>query len=177
MADLRARKVLNVGEIHRAPEWPAQPLRPPRDRMQERHHRGYHLVADDARGAVDEALAKRKLSRSIIMTTPGFLAVPFVVRRSRVITTMPSRLARYFSEAFELATSPVPTEAIRAPTRCNAVTLASMLRRYRQAQPGEVRHVRLIFAFRLLFVKLFLGNEKGDHLGRIEDDRNRQLKP
>jgi len=64
----------------------------------------------EARGAVDEALAKHKLRRNIVVTTPGFMAVPFIVRRSRVITTMPSRLARYFSEAFELATSPVPIE-------------------------------------------------------------------
>jgi DNA-binding transcriptional LysR family regulator len=67
-------------------------------------------LADDAHGAVDEALAKRKLSRSIVMTTPGFLAVPFIVRRAQVITTMPSRLARYFSETFGLATSPVPVD-------------------------------------------------------------------
>ena len=67
-------------------------------------------LADDSRGAVDEALAKHKLRRTIMMTTPGFLAVPFVVRRAHVITTMPSRLARYFSEAFGLATSPVPIE-------------------------------------------------------------------
>ena len=67
-------------------------------------------LADDARGAVDEALTKSKLKRSIVMTTPGFLAVPFVVRRARVITTMPSRLARYFSEAFGLVTSPVPID-------------------------------------------------------------------
>ncbi|MEZ5828738.1 MAG: LysR family transcriptional regulator [Hyphomicrobiales bacterium] len=67
-------------------------------------------LADDAHGAVDEALAKHKLRRSIVMTTPGFLAVPFVVRRSQVITTMPSRLARYFSETFGLATSPVPID-------------------------------------------------------------------
>jgi DNA-binding transcriptional LysR family regulator len=67
-------------------------------------------IADDSHGAVDEALAKHKLSRSIVMTTPGFLAVPFVVRRARVITTMPSRLARYFSETFGLVTSPVPID-------------------------------------------------------------------
>jgi len=42
------------------------------------------------------------------MTTPGFLAVPFIIRRAPVITTMPSRLARYFSDTFGLATSPVP---------------------------------------------------------------------
>jgi LysR family transcriptional regulator, mexEF-oprN operon transcriptional activator len=67
-------------------------------------------LTDDAHGAVDEALAKLKLKRSIAMTTPGFLAVPFVVRRAPVITTMPSRLARYFAEAFGLATSPAPIE-------------------------------------------------------------------
>lgn len=64
----------------------------------------------DARGAVDDALAKQKLTRSIVVTTPGFMAVPFVVRRAQVITTMPSRLARYFSEAFGLVTSPVPID-------------------------------------------------------------------
>jgi DNA-binding transcriptional LysR family regulator len=67
-------------------------------------------LTDDAHGAVDEALAKLKLKRTIAMTTPGFLAVPFVVRRAPVITTMPSRLARYFAETFGLATSPAPVE-------------------------------------------------------------------
>lgn len=70
-------------------------------------------LADDGKGVVDEALAKHKLRRNIVMTTPGFLAVPFVVRRSGVITTLPSRLARYFSETFALATSPVPVELPR----------------------------------------------------------------
>jgi LysR family transcriptional activator of mexEF-oprN operon len=67
-------------------------------------------LTDDAHGAVDEVLAKLKLKRTIAMTTPGFLAVPFVVRRAPVITTMPSRLARYFAEAFGLTTSPAPIE-------------------------------------------------------------------
>ena len=40
------------------------------------------------------------------MTTPGFLAVPFVVRRAGVITTMPSRLARYFSEDLRACDQP-----------------------------------------------------------------------
>jgi len=64
----------------------------------------------DAHGAVDDVLAKLKLKRTIALTTPGFLAVPFVVRRAPVITTMPSRLARYFAEAFGLTTSPAPVE-------------------------------------------------------------------
>ena len=67
-------------------------------------------LTEDTHGAVDEALAKRKLKRVIALTTPGFLAVPFVVRRAPVITTMPSKLARYFAEAFGLATSPAPSE-------------------------------------------------------------------
>jgi LysR family transcriptional regulator, mexEF-oprN operon transcriptional activator len=72
-----------------------------------------HVLAsltDDGHGAVDDALAKLKLKRSIALTTPGFLAVPFVVRRAPLITTMPSKLARYFAEAFGLATSPPPIE-------------------------------------------------------------------
>ena len=67
------------------------------------------LSADD-HGAVDEALAKLKLKRTIALTTPGFLAVPFVVRRAPVVTTMPSKLARYFADAFDLATSTPPIE-------------------------------------------------------------------
>jgi DNA-binding transcriptional LysR family regulator len=67
-------------------------------------------LAEDTHGAVDEALARLKLKRRIGLTTPGFLAVPFVVRRAAVITTMPSRLARYFAEAFGLATSPPPID-------------------------------------------------------------------
>ena len=67
-------------------------------------------LTDDGHGAVDEALAKLKLKRSSALITPGFLAVPFVVRRAPVITTMPSRLARYFADAFGLATSPAPIE-------------------------------------------------------------------
>ncbi len=67
-------------------------------------------LTEDDHGAVDDALAKLKLKRAIALTTPGFLAVPFVVRRAPVITTMPSRLARYFADAFGLATSPPPIE-------------------------------------------------------------------
>lgn len=67
-------------------------------------------LTEDDHGAVDDALAKLRLKRTIALTTPGFLAVPFVVRRAPVITTMPSRLARYFAETFDLDTSPPPIE-------------------------------------------------------------------
>jgi LysR family transcriptional regulator, mexEF-oprN operon transcriptional activator len=67
-------------------------------------------LGEDAHGAVDEALAKLKLKRTVALVTPGFLAVPFVVARAPLITTMPLRLARYFAEAFQLAASPAPIE-------------------------------------------------------------------
>ena len=67
-------------------------------------------LSADAHGAVDEALAKLKLERTIALTTPGFLAVPFVVSRAPLITTMPHGLARYFADAFGLATSPPPID-------------------------------------------------------------------
>lgn len=70
-------------------------------------------LADDTRGVVDEALAEQKLQRKVVMTSPGFLAVPFLVRRSPILVTMPSRLARYFVDAFALATSPVPIDLPR----------------------------------------------------------------
>ena len=60
-----------------------------------------------------------KLKRSIALTTPGFLAVPFVVRRAPVITTMPSRLARYFADAFGLATAPRRSSCRPSPSRCS----------------------------------------------------------
>ena len=67
-------------------------------------------LGDDAHGAVDEALAKLRLKRTVALVMPGFLAVPFVVARAPLITTMPLRLARYFAKAFQLATSPAPVE-------------------------------------------------------------------
>ncbi len=62
------------------------------------------------RGPVDDALAKQGLKRTIMLTTPRFLAVPFLVRGAPVITTMHARLARYFAEALDLALSPPPVE-------------------------------------------------------------------
>ena len=64
----------------------------------------------DAHGLVDDALAKLGLKRTIALTTPRFLAVPFIVRDAPVITTMPSRLAHFFAEVFGLDLSPPPVE-------------------------------------------------------------------
>ena len=60
------------------------------------------------RGVVDDALEKIGLKRSVALTTPRFLAVPFLVRGAPVITTMHAELARLFSTALDLSLSPPP---------------------------------------------------------------------
>ena len=82
-------------------------------------------------GAVDEALAKLKLKRTIALTTPGFLAVPFVVRRAPVITTMPSRLAPLFRRGLRACHQP------RADRAADLHHLAAVARELRP-RPGHV---------------------------------------
>lgn len=59
-------------------------------------------------GVVDDALAKLGLTRTLALTTPRFLVVPFLVRAAPVITTMHARLATYFADALGLTVSAAP---------------------------------------------------------------------
>lgn len=65
-------------------------------------------LRETAHGVVDDALAKRGLKRTLAVTTPRFLVVPFLVRSAPVITTMHARLAHDFAGALGLTVSPVP---------------------------------------------------------------------
>ena len=67
-------------------------------------------LSEDAHGVVDDALALLKLRRTIAVTTPHFMAVPFVLKQARMVATVPQRPARIFADRFGLATSPVPVE-------------------------------------------------------------------
>ena len=67
-------------------------------------------LKETAHGVVDDALAKRGLSRTLAVTTPRFLAVPFLVRSAPVITTMHARLATFFAGALGLSVSPAPVD-------------------------------------------------------------------
>ena len=60
------------------------------------------------RGVVDEALEKLGLSRTVVLTTPRFVVVPFLVAGAPVITTMHARLARLFAATLGLSLSPPP---------------------------------------------------------------------
>ena len=67
------------------------------------------------RGVVDDALAKLGLKRTVALTTPRFLAVPFLVARAPVVTTMHGRLARFFAEELGLSLSPPPVDLAEVP--------------------------------------------------------------
>jgi LysR family transcriptional regulator, mexEF-oprN operon transcriptional activator len=60
------------------------------------------------RGVVDEALAELGLQRTVALTTPRFLAVPFLVAGAPVVTTMHAKLARLFAATLGLSLSPAP---------------------------------------------------------------------
>jgi len=62
------------------------------------------------RGVVDDALAALGLKRTVALTTPRFLAVPFLVRGAPVVTTMHDQLAHFFADALGLSLSPPPVE-------------------------------------------------------------------
>jgi DNA-binding transcriptional LysR family regulator len=62
------------------------------------------------RGVVDDALAKLGLRRTVVLTTPRFLAVPSLVARSPVVATMHARIARFFAAELGLSLSPPPVE-------------------------------------------------------------------
>ena len=65
-------------------------------------------LRETAHGVVDDALALIGRSRTLAVTTPRFLVVPFLVRAAPVIATMHARLATSFASALALSVSPVP---------------------------------------------------------------------
>ncbi len=67
------------------------------------------------RGVVDDALAKLGLKRTVVLTTPRFLAVPFLVARAPVVVTMHARLARFFAAELGLSLSPPPVALEEVP--------------------------------------------------------------
>ncbi|WP_420966602.1 LysR family transcriptional regulator [Bradyrhizobium sp. B120] len=62
------------------------------------------------RGFVDEALEELGLQRSVALTTPRFLTVPYLVAQAPVIVTMGARLARRFAADLGLSLSPPPVK-------------------------------------------------------------------
>ncbi len=64
--------------------------------------------AADFSGAVDTVLAATKHTRFVQLSTPSFLTIPFLLRGSRAVAIVPSRLALHCRDAIGLAVSPPP---------------------------------------------------------------------
>ncbi|MGE0211879.1 MAG: LysR substrate-binding domain-containing protein [Parvibaculaceae bacterium] len=62
------------------------------------------------RGVVDDALGELGLERTVVLTTPRFLAVPFLVARAPVVVTMHARIARIFAAELGLSLSSPPVK-------------------------------------------------------------------
>jgi DNA-binding transcriptional LysR family regulator len=68
------------------------------------------LIAPSGRpgGAVDDALAKRGLSRRVALLVPHFLAAPFVIAQTDLVLTLPERVAMTFAKTLPLELLPPP---------------------------------------------------------------------
>jgi DNA-binding transcriptional LysR family regulator len=67
-------------------------------------------LREGERGVVDDALEKLGLRRTVALTTPRFLTVPYLVARAPVIVTMHAHIAHFFSRELGLSISPPPVE-------------------------------------------------------------------
>ncbi len=62
----------------------------------------------DFTGTVDAELAATQHTRFVQLSTPSFLAIPFLLRGARAVAVVPSRLALHCRDAIGLAVSPPP---------------------------------------------------------------------
>ncbi len=65
---------------------------------------------DDA-GPLDDLLKTSGERRDVVVATPNFLAIPFLLRDKRLLAALPSRMARAFCNKLGLSTSPLPFAA------------------------------------------------------------------
>lgn len=72
-----------------------------------------HLLmsfAGDFEGVVDEALKRMKRSRRVVLSTTRFSTLPFILKETDAIATLPASMARRCAKAFSLTLSPAPLE-------------------------------------------------------------------
>ena len=62
----------------------------------------------DTEGSADEALARINRKRHVSFAVPRFASIPYVLRETAVIATLPEPFARCISEFHQLTFSPVP---------------------------------------------------------------------
>lgn len=86
-----------------------------------------HVVMAPAgtdRGDIDQALALRGVERRVAVTTPSFLALPFIVEKADVVGVLPQRLAWRVAEAGRLTLFDLPIDV--EPVTCSVLALAPL---------------------------------------------------
>ncbi|CAL75727.1 putative transcriptional regulator, LysR family [Bradyrhizobium sp. ORS 278] len=68
-------------------------------------------VHGDYSGPLDDVLKSSGEQREVAVSTPNFLAIPFLLRNKRLIAALPSRMARAFCGRLGLSTCPLPFTA------------------------------------------------------------------
>jgi LysR family transcriptional regulator, mexEF-oprN operon transcriptional activator len=69
----------------------------------------------DFHGSFEEKFAKKGLARNIVVNTPRFAAIPYLVRGSTMVSTLPEYLAYRFAKTLGLATMDAPFVARSFP--------------------------------------------------------------
>lgn len=99
-----------------------------------------HLLVspkEDRVGAVDKRLAKQGLTRTVAVSVPNFLIVPFVLSRTDLIATLPTQLVKTIERSCNLFTFPMPLETI-------SFTIDMLWHRKYEHEPGNLWFRRLI---------------------------------
>lgn len=98
---------------------------PSLDRYCEMNHLLVSL-SGDPHGLVDDALAKRSLSRRIALTVPNFMMALALVAETDLIAALPRRLVTIHAERFGLVSGEAPMPLRRDPIRAIAPKAAMM---------------------------------------------------
>ena len=70
-----------------------------------------HAIADAsgmAHELLEQALRKRQIKRDIALRVPQFMVLPFIIKESDLLVTMPSLLAEQFAKLIRLQVLPLP---------------------------------------------------------------------
>ncbi len=70
-------------------------------------------IAGDLRGLIDDTLARRGRTRTVLATVAHFPTIPFILRAVPALANMPAIAAGYFAREYGLALSPLPFRSPR----------------------------------------------------------------
>ena len=71
----------------------------------------HDIAMNEIHGPVDLRLADLGLHRQVVLTSPNYLVVPYILMGTNLVATMPARTARVCAEMFPLAIARVPFAA------------------------------------------------------------------